>query len=210
MDDDAWPTEILHSNTTSEVWKLELERVLPQLKVTVRADNRDWRSHIEQMNEHRTKINETLMFTQKQLDALHLEISRSLEKIGSREKYLNSQLEPLLLEYRNLQNASAESREQYRQVSGRLVEKSHELAQISDELDHVKHEMEERGSSMTDGTPLVNIRKGLTRVKQEITAMDVRIGVVEQKLLQAKLKDKSNMQRDMNAPVYKNMDMGLF
>ena len=58
--------------------------------------------------------------------------------------------------------------------------------------------------------PLVNVRKALTRVRQEITAMDVRIGVVEQKLLQAKLKDKSNLQRDMNAPVYNNMDMGLF
>lgn len=50
------------------------------------------------------------------------------------------------------QNTAAESREQYRQVSSQLVEKSHELAQISDELDRVKHEMEERGSSMTDGS----------------------------------------------------------
>ncbi|CAL4223802.1 unnamed protein product, partial [Meganyctiphanes norvegica] len=209
-DSEAWPDEILHSTTTSEEWRLELERALPQLKVTIRPDNRDWRSHVEQMHDHRSKIDETLNFTQKQLDNLHNEITRSLEKIGSREKYLNSQLEPLLHEYRNLQNVAAESREQYRQVSGRLVEKSHILAQISDELDRVKHEMEEKGSSMTDGSPLVNIRKGVTRVRQEIVAMDVRIGVVEQKLLQAKLKDKSNMQRDMNAPVYNNMDLGLF
>ncbi|XP_042222192.1 intraflagellar transport protein 57 homolog isoform X2 [Homarus americanus] len=153
-DGDAWPDEILHSNTTSEEWRLELERVLPQLKVTIRSDTRDWRSHIEQMHEHRSKINETLNFTQKQLDGLHSEISRSLEKISSREKYLNGQLEPLLLEYRNLQNVAAESREQYRVVSTKLVEKSHELAQISDELDRVKHEMEERGSSMTDGIPI--------------------------------------------------------
>ena len=56
----------------------------------------------------------------------------------------------------------------------------------------------------------MNIRKALTRVRQELTAMDVRSGVVEQKLLQAKLKDKSLMQRDMNAPVHNNMDMGLY
>lgn len=55
------------------------------------------------MHEHRSKIDETLNFTQKQLDGLHSEITRSLEKIHSREKYLNGQLEPLLLEYRNLQ-----------------------------------------------------------------------------------------------------------
>ena len=58
--------------------------------------------------------------------------------------------------------------------------------------------MDERGSSMTDGTPLVNIRKSLARMKQEVVTMDVRIGVVQHTLLQAKLKDKSNMQRDSN------------
>ena len=56
--------------------------------------------------------------------------------------------------------------------------------------------MEERGSSMTDGTPLVNIRKTLARMKQEVVTMDVRIGVVQHTLVQAKLKDKSLMQRD--------------
>jgi len=84
-------------------------------------------------------------------------------------------------------------------VSGGVTERSSMLAQISDELEAVKSEMEERGSSMTDGTPLVNIRKTLGRLKQEIINMDVRIGVVEHTLLQAKLKDKSNMQRDMHS-----------
>ena len=54
-------------------------------------------------------------------------------------------------------------------------------------------------SSMTDGTPLVNIRKTLSRLKQEVVNMDVRIGVVEHTLLQARMKDKSNMQRDMHS-----------
>lgn len=49
---------------------------------------------------------------------------------------------------------AAENQEQYRQVSGNLTQKSHDLAQITDQLDRVKHEMEERGSSMTDGSKL--------------------------------------------------------
>lgn len=84
-------------------------------------------------------------------------------------------------------------------MSGGVTERSNTLAQIADELESVKAEMEERGSSMTDGTPLVNIRKTLGRLKQELVTMDVRIGVVEHTLLQAKLKDKSNMQRDMHS-----------
>lgn len=35
----------------SESWRLEMERVLPQLKVIIRADPRDadWRAHLEQI-----------------------------------------------------------------------------------------------------------------------------------------------------------------
>ena len=34
------PENIMLSNTTAAEWKLELERVLPQLKVTIRTDNK--------------------------------------------------------------------------------------------------------------------------------------------------------------------------
>ncbi|KAF2350896.1 Intra-flagellar transport protein 57 [Trinorchestia longiramus] len=162
------------------------------------------------MHEYRGKIDESLIYAQKQLDALHSEIAQSLEKIGSREKYINAEVEQLLTEYRNLQNQASETQEQYKSVSGNLTQKSHELAQITDHLDKIKHEMEERSSSMTDGTPLLNVRRALTRVKNELTAIDVRIGVVQQKLLITQLRDKTNMQRDMNAPVHNNMDMGLY
>merc|ERR1739844_800402 len=101
--------------------------------------------------------------------------------------------------YKQMSHLLAQTKEQYKQVSGGLVGRSHLLSNITDELEMVKNEMEERGSSMTDGSPLVNIRKSLGRLKQEIINMDVRIGVVEHTLLQAKLKDKSNMQRDMHS-----------
>ena len=87
------------------------------------------------------------------------------------------------------------------QVSGGVTERSRLLAEITDDIETAKTEMEERGSLMTDGSPLVNIRKSLARVKAEITAMDVRIGVVEHTLLQARMKDRSNMQMDLNQAV---------
>lgn len=55
------------------------------------------------MHQHRSGIDESLTTTKGHLDKLHTDIARTLEKIGSREKYLNAQLEPLLNEYRSLQ-----------------------------------------------------------------------------------------------------------
>lgn len=46
---------------------------------------------------------------------------------------------------------------------------------------------------------MVKIRQSLTKLKQEIEQMDVRMGVVEHTLLQAKLREKNNMTRDMHA-----------
>ena len=49
---------------------------------------------------HRSGIDESLTLTKTNLDKLYGEISKTLEKISSREKYLNSQLESQLTEYR--------------------------------------------------------------------------------------------------------------
>merc|ERR1711983_442073 len=128
------------------------------LKITVKNDTRDWRIHLEQMHQYRSGIDESLTLTKNNLDKLYSEISKTLEKISSREKYLNSQLEGQLSEYRTLSQASAQNKEQYKQVSGGVTDRSRVLAQITDEIESLKSEMEERGSSMTDGSPLVNIR----------------------------------------------------
>lgn len=84
----------------TEAWRLELERVLPQLKVVIKADPRDWRFRLEQMKTYRGEIKDGLSTTKNQLNKLHADISSAMEKIESREKYLNSNLQGLVDEYR--------------------------------------------------------------------------------------------------------------
>ncbi|XP_053310957.1 intraflagellar transport protein 57 homolog [Spea bombifrons] len=195
------PDEILESKTDAAEWNLEVERVLPHLKVTIRTDNKDWRVHVDQMHQHKDGIDTALKETKGYLDKLHNEISKTLEKVGSREKYINNQLDPLIQEYRAAQAQFSEVKDQYQQVSSRVTEKTRILSEITEDLEKVKQEIEEKGSSMTDGAPLVKIKQALTKLKQETVEMDIRIGVVEHTLLQAKLKEKSNMTRDMHATV---------
>lgn len=199
--DSSRPEEIMLSNTDANQWKLEVERVTPSLKVHIRTDNKDWRTHVDQMHQHRDGIESALSETKGHLDKLHKEISRTLEKISSREKYINNQLEHHLQEFRGVQDSLAEIKEQYRQASGGVTDRTRTLAEISEDLERVKQEMEERGSSMTDGSPLVKIKQSLQRLKNEVTQMDVRIGVLQHSLMQAKLRDKSNLQKDLNKPI---------
>ncbi|KAM8976045.1 intraflagellar transport protein 57 homolog [Pelodytes ibericus] len=197
--DNAKQEDILESKIDAAEWNLEVERVLPQLKVTVRTDNKDWRIHVDQMHQHKDGIEAALKETKGYLDKLQNEISKTLEKVGSREKYINNQLDPLVHEYRAAQAQMSEVKDQYQQVTGRVTEKTRILSEITEDLEKVKQEIEEKGSSMTDGAPLVKIKQALTKLKQETVEMDIRIGVVEHTLLQSKLKEKSNMTRDMHA-----------
>ncbi|CAB4010709.1 intraflagellar transport 57 homolog, partial [Paramuricea clavata] len=199
QDESNKPDSVLESTVDAAEWKLEVERVLPMLKVHIRSDNKDWRNHHEQMQQHSEGIKETLTETKGYLDKLQLEISKTLEKISSREKYVNNQLEQLLSEYRGLQDNLAETKERYRQGSGGVTQLTKSLAQITEELESVKAQMDERGTNMTDSGPLVRIKQALTRLKSDVSQMELRIGVVEQSLTNARLRDKNALQENMQA-----------
>ncbi|NXU27861.1 IFT57 protein, partial [Thalassarche chlororhynchos] len=184
MNDSAKQEEILQSTTDAAEWNLEVERVLPQLKVTVRTDNKVCENGFACVH----------MVIKGYLDKLHNEISRTLEKINSREKYINNQLEHLVQEYRSAQ----------------ALLKKNIYFKITEVLERVKQETEEKGSSMTDGAPLVKIKQALTKLKQETIQMDIQIGVMEHTLLQSKLKEKSNMTRDMHATMIPEATVGAY
>ena len=190
--------EIMLSKTNADDWKLEVERVTPSLKVSIKGDNKDWRTHVDQMCQHKNGITSSLDIAKPQLNKLQEEIRRTLEKIGSREKYINNQLEQHVQEYRNAQDQLAQAKEKYKQGSGGVTEHSRTLAELTEELEKVKADMEERGNSMTDGAPLVKIKQTLNRLKNECIQMDIRIGVIEHVLMQARLRDRTIMHKDMN------------
>lgn len=192
------PDSVLESQVDVNEWKLEIERVLPKLKVHIRADNKDWRSHYEQMQQYSNGINQTLQDTQNQLDKLHNEIKKTLEKVGSREKYINSQLESMVQEYRSNQDKLSVIQEKYNQSSGGVTELTQILSQITQELETVKQQMDERGTNMTDSGPLVRIKQALAKLKQETTEMEVQIGVLEHTLLQAKVREKLGLESKVN------------
>ncbi|KAI8849278.1 intra-flagellar transport protein 57, partial [Chytridium lagenaria] len=149
------PQVIIKPTMEPAEWKLEVERVTPMLKL----------------------IAGTLTDTQTQLTKLHHEVEKTLEKITSREKYINAQFEHQIEEQRALQDQVSELRQKYN------------LTRISEELDAVKSRMDEIGNGMTDSTPLVNIKQGVQRLKVWISDD----WVIEHTLLQAKLKNKGPM-----------------
>ncbi|ETN58190.1 intraflagellar transport protein 57 [Anopheles darlingi] len=198
------------SLSDSEAWRLELERVLPQLKVVVKTDPRDWRAHLEQMRTLRSNIDtvgvagrrvilalpenpspktDAFFFrgqateeTDSQLKKLQTDIGYVMEKLESREKHLNNDLKELIAQYKEVLIGYNQVSGQLKQLEQEKATNEHELTKITNELENVKIQMEQRGNSMTDGSPLINIKKAIFRIKEEICEMDIKIGVMEHSL----------------------------
>ena len=90
----------------------------------------DWRGHSDEMHSLQRSIEEALKDTSGHLTRLHDEIHRTLEKVATREKYLNTQLEQHLANFRMVQDQLAETKEQYRQASGGVTAKTRILADV--------------------------------------------------------------------------------
>lgn len=50
---DAAERAVLVSRVDPLLWKIELERVAPKLRITLAADAKDWRSHLDEAHAHR-------------------------------------------------------------------------------------------------------------------------------------------------------------
>ena len=72
----------------------------------------------------------------------------------------------------------------------KVSEYTNELQEVTDKLDIVKSTMEERGSSMTDTSPLVRMKRALKQLKEEIAEMDLRMGVLSHTLMAAKIRHR--------------------
>ncbi|CRL07643.1 CLUMA_CG020607, isoform A [Clunio marinus] len=163
----------------NENFRLEMERVLPQLKIVVKSDNRDWRTHFEQIKSLRNNIEQVSDDAQNQLRKMQNEIVFAMEKIESREKHLNRDLKDLINEYKTLSIEHTRVNNEIKRNDKEKSEMEESRARLTNDLENVKIQMEQRGNSMSDGSPLINIKKAVVRLKEEIAEMDVKIGVMQ-------------------------------
>lgn len=81
------------------LWRLEQERLAPQLRITVAADARDWRGHLEQARTAGQAVDSGWGDARPLLERLCADVSSSLDKLDTRQGYLNTQLHTLLMQY---------------------------------------------------------------------------------------------------------------
>lgn len=183
--DNRTDNTIMKSDIDLNEWKIEVERVLPQLKVKVHNKNmeNEWRTHYNSVSVNHSKMKTLCGQTSESIDTLLNDLRINDEKINSREKYLRQQLEHIIEEWVSIRSQVVKLRDNYSAVSSGVVQKSSQLAEVTQLIDNMKQEMELYSNKMTDSSPLNVAKKAKDNIKQELNAIELRIGVAVQTLI---------------------------
>ena len=191
---------ILDATVEPAAWQIELERVTPQLKMQVLSDPKEWRNRLVNTKSHQEKVSALAPETYAMLDRLSEDMERTLAAVRKAEQKLNSQCKDGVDEFAAKQDKLQEVQDQYNTKAEAIAELQNSLSAVSDELGAIKSKMDERGTSMTDTSPLIKIKSALARLKEERKAIDVRIGVATHTLVAKKLKSDQRTKREASKP----------
>merc|ERR1719456_1208179 len=187
--------EMLQNNIDPNVWLLEVERVVPKLKVVIPNDSKEWRTHLSQTRQYKQVIENQFPAAKAQLEKLSKELSGALERIRNKEAFINTQFDHRALDYREQQQELQTVQTQYTELNEVVMNLQIELKNLNEELEVVKNDMEERSSTVTDTAPIVKMKDAFKKLRSDTRQLEVRIGVVSHTLMQAKLRQRPQEDR---------------
>jgi estrogen-related receptor beta like 1 len=114
---------------------------------------------------HSEVIATALPATEGILKQIGNQLGGAVEKMKSKEKYLNTSFSALCNEYQAVKASLNEIEDKHSSGTESVSALTNELAIIQDQLSEVKGTMDSRGSSMTDTSPLVKIKAALQDIK---------------------------------------------
>ena len=149
----------IESAVDAREWRVELERVAPKLKAVAKeADAKDWRSHLDACRKAHAAVAVKFPDVRTALDRVGRECKEVVDKIETRESYLNSQMEPRSEEYKSTKAALESAQRAYDEGNERVSALTNELARIGERLERAKGEMASKGDEVSDATPLTKLR----------------------------------------------------
>lgn len=91
---------LIESQIDPYEWKLELERVAPSLKVKSKENMKDWRSKVIKATQLHNNVGSVVTDVKTTLERLSSELTRTCDRIETRESSINMNLDETAEEYK--------------------------------------------------------------------------------------------------------------
>jgi len=191
--EEAFPDrQIIESNIDHKEWILEVERVTAKLKIPAPNDAKEWRNHIEQAKGYSQQIKKIIPDARVRLERMSENLGKILEKISKRERGINVNMNELGTEYKAKAEQLKNLVNRYNELNTTVKEYKDKYKEITEKFEHVTTAISEHGNVVTDNAPLVKIKTAIQKLREEITNMDLRIGVLSHTVMQHKFKEKKD------------------
>merc|ERR1712166_750792 len=138
--------------------------------------------------------------TKQQLTRLSSDLTGVLDRIKSKEAFINTQFDSRALDYREQQEELNRVTQQYRELNEVVMNLQIDQKTVTEELEAVKGEMEGLSSTVTDTTPVVKLKDAFKVLRYDTKQIEVRIAVVNHTLMQSTIRQRpEDMRKRMNS-----------
>lgn len=93
--------------------------------------------------------------------------------------------------YKSTASSLKAIQEDHNKIKSHIEEMEASYFEIEDELNKIQSSVDDIGKNISDQSPLLKIKKAIEKVRKDIRAIDIRIGVVSNTLLQCKLRERN-------------------
>lgn len=97
----------------------------------------------------------------------------------------------MIAQYKEVSTEHGQLRSAIKEIDDEKASLDQRFDKISHEFENVKIQMEQRGNAMADGSPLINIKRAIAKIKEEIVEMELEISVMRHSMDQDILKQNA-------------------
>lgn len=150
-------------------WERECQRVAHKLKLSKKIDIKEWRSHLDQTKKYAEIVKANLPDVRIKLEKVSNEVTRDLESIQRKEAMLNKGMTGMTGNYKSTVGNLKAVSEEHTAVKNHVEEMEAQYYDIEEELTKIQSQMDQAGKSISDQSPLLKIKKGIEKVKKDIS-----------------------------------------
>ncbi|GAX74762.1 hypothetical protein CEUSTIGMA_g2209.t1 [Chlamydomonas eustigma] len=184
------PSVTMGGSVDPMAWRAELERLLPQLcRIVIPVDGGgaagwgDWHHRWHEFKAAASQVSSSAPDTTALLMKIRAGFDEELGRIASVEQRLNAGASSLVEEHKGSRKRLSDLQRHVGKQEDLLQSGNAALAEINARLDEVALNAQERAGTLDGGTQIQGIQVAIRRLKQEMSKMDLRIGVVQEQLL---------------------------
>ena len=176
----------------SSSWKMEVERVTSKLQSSkvlkgapVNGSFGEWRNRLRQMQSCTETLcaNEMLSEVRDHLCEYGIVISDQASSIEKKEARILSRFCGAKAEYEAVHKRARTQACTFESIQSELQKATSTYASLEEEIDQMQSELSTKQNKMSDTARLVNLRRALSKIKADISQMELSIGVLSTQLL---------------------------